>query len=79
MQEATASARQIITARNAVLLQALDEILAAAAAEALPVMPIKGAALCLLGIYELGEREFADLDLLVKQEDRPRFKKLLVS
>ena len=53
-------------ARNMVLLEALDEILAKATGRALPVMPIKGAALLgppFLVYSDLGARPMVDLDL----------------
>ncbi|NLO91275.1 MAG: nucleotidyltransferase family protein [Elusimicrobia bacterium] len=74
----TAAANVYLTgARNAVLLRALEDVLSAAAKAGISVMPIKGALLCAVGVYQPGEREFCDLDLLVKAGDAQRFAALL--
>ena len=38
---------------------------------AIPIVPLKGAALHALGIYAAGERPMADIDLLVREEHSP--------
>ena len=44
---------------------------------AIPVVPLKGAALHALGIYAAAERPMADVDLLVREEHSPRFTEIL--
>jgi hypothetical protein len=46
---------------------------------AIPVVPLKGAALHALGIYAAGERPMADIDLLVREEQSPGFAELLAA
>jgi len=74
---AEGSMRYLTGARNAVLLDALGEVLSAAERAGIAVLPLKGAALCALGVYEVGEREFCDLDLLVRKKDLPLLAELL--
>ena len=73
----TATRMYVTGARNAVLLGALEQVLSAAAKADIPVLALKGAVLCALGVYKTGEREFCDLDLLLKKKDLPRFTALL--
>ena len=58
------------------LLQVIDE---RAREAAIPVMPLKGAALHALGIYAPGERPMADIDLLVREKHAPPLAAILAS
>jgi Uncharacterised nucleotidyltransferase len=58
------------------LLQLIDD---RAHEAAIPVVPLKGAALHALGIYSAGERPMADVDLLVREEQSPAFAALLAA
>ena len=56
------------------LLHSIDD---RARTEDLPVLALKGAALQAMGLYTVGERPMADLDLLVREEDVARSSRLL--
>ena len=45
--------------------------------EGIPVQALKGAALCLEGVYRAGERPMADLDLLAPRQDTERLGRVL--
>ncbi|OGR43678.1 MAG: hypothetical protein A2X35_08425 [Elusimicrobia bacterium GWA2_61_42] len=66
-----------IAAREILLLGAFQEARAAALAEGIEIIPLKGAALLELGIYQPGERGMADADLLLRPKDLPGFEALL--
>lgn len=59
------------------LLGALQEARAAALAEGIEIVALKGAALLELGIYQLGERGMSDVDVLVRPGDLLPFEKIL--
>lgn len=66
------------TAQRFARMQQLLQLIDGASREAaVPVVPLKGAALHALGIYAPGERPMADIDLLVRAEDVPRFASVL--
>ncbi|HEX7814052.1 nucleotidyltransferase family protein [Dyella sp.] len=62
--------------RIADLLQRID---ASARADDLAVVALKGSALHALGLYAAGDRPMADVDLLVREDDVPRTRRLLES
>jgi hypothetical protein len=62
--------------RIAELLQHIDEC---ARAEGIAAVALKGAALHAIGLYAIGERPMADIDLLVKPADAQRMARLLES
>jgi len=57
------------TARHLRIAALLDGLNEHARREGVALMPLKGAALCALGLYAPGERPMADLDLLVSPSD----------
>jgi hypothetical protein len=68
------------TAQRFVRIQRLMQLIDGRAREAaIPVVPLKGAAMHALGIYAPGERPMADIDLLVREERSTRFAELLVA
>lgn len=68
------------TAQRFVRIQRLLQLIDHRACEAaIPVVPLKGAALHALGIYAAGERPMADIDLLVREEHSPVFSELLAA
>jgi hypothetical protein len=62
--------------RMAVLLQRIDE---RGRAQGIAAVALKGAALHAIGLYAIGERPMADIDLLVRPADAPRMARLLES
>lgn len=56
----------------------LADLHAGAMAAHLPLVALKGAALYRTGLYDAGERPMGDIDLLVRPEDMPAAKRLLV-
>jgi hypothetical protein len=58
------------------LLRRIDE---RARAQGIDVIALKGAALHALGVYEIGDRPMADLDLLVRPQDEERAVRMLES
>jgi hypothetical protein len=56
----------------------LAELHAGAKAAGLPLVALKGAALYRAGLYDAGERPMGDIDLLVRPDDMPVAKRLLV-
>ncbi|MCM2266967.1 MAG: nucleotidyltransferase family protein [Elusimicrobiales bacterium] len=64
-------------AREILLLGALAEARAAAAAAGVELVPLKGAALLELGLYQPGERGMTDADVLVRPRDLELFEKVL--
>ena len=66
-----------IAARQPRIRALLQQIDAAARAESVPLVALKGAALHAQGIYTAGERPMADVDLLVAEADVPRAARLL--
>jgi hypothetical protein len=62
--------------RIAALLTRIDE---EACRTGIAVVPLKGAALHRLGLYSIGERPMADVDLLVSERDSGRMKQLLLA
>jgi hypothetical protein len=62
--------------RIAELLQHIDE---RGRAEGIAVVALKGAALHAIGLYAVGERPMADIDLLVRPADAERMARLLES
>ena len=62
--------------RIAELLQRIDEH---GRAEGIAAVALKGAALHAIGLYEIGERPMADIDLLVRPADAGRMARLLES
>ncbi|HLY67316.1 MAG TPA: nucleotidyltransferase family protein, partial [Chloroflexota bacterium] len=55
----------------------LDAISLQAAASGIGLVPLKGAALHALNIYQAGDRPMADIDLLVQPQDLPAMNRLL--
>jgi len=66
-----------VAAREIMLLGAFEEARAAAAAAGLEIVPLKGAALLELGLYQLGERGMSDADVLLRPGDLEAFEKIL--
>lgn len=66
-----------VAAREIMLLGALGELRAAAAKAGIETVPLKGAALLELGIYQPGERGMSDVDLLVRPRDLAGLEKTL--
>ncbi len=66
-----------LAARNILLLGALKEARAAAAAAGIETVPLKGAALLELGIYAPGERGMTDADVLIRPRDLAGFEGVL--
>ena len=66
-------------AKNVVMLAALDEILIEARKKGVEIMLLKGAALIARGVFKPGERDFCDLDLLVREPDYDRCEEMLSS
>jgi len=66
-----------IAAREILLLGAFEEARAAALAAGIEIIPLKGAALLELGIYQIGERGMSDSDLLLRPEDLSAFEKII--
>ncbi len=64
-------------AREILLLGALEEARAAALAAGIEIVPLKGAALLELGVFEPGERGMTDADVLVRPRDLEAFEALL--
>ncbi len=64
-------------AREILLLGALEEARAAALAAGIEIVPLKGAALLELGLFEPGERGMTDADVLVRPRDLEAFEALL--
>lgn len=64
-------------AREILLLEALREARAAAAAAGVELVPLKGAALLELGLYRPGERGMTDADVLVRPRDLELFEAVL--
>jgi Uncharacterised nucleotidyltransferase len=62
--------------RMAVLLQRIDE---RGRAQGIAAVALKGAALHAIGLYAIGERPMADIDLLVRPADAQRMARLLES
>lgn len=68
------------TARRFLRIEQLLQLIDLRARErAIPVVPLKGAALHALGIYAPGERPMADIDLLVREQHSPGFAELLAA
>ncbi len=61
--------RLMTTSRHARIMALLDRLDEQARRRGIALMPLKGAALCALGVYAPGERPMADLDLLVHIRD----------
>jgi len=68
-QQYLAAQHQHTRARQERLLQLVAQLGAGARERGLPVMALKGAALQARGLYALGERPMADLDLLIRSAD----------
>lgn len=66
-----------IAAREILLLGAFEEARNAAAEAGIEIIPLKGAALLELGIYQPGERGMSDADVLLRPKDLARFEALL--
>jgi hypothetical protein len=72
-------AQAVHTARRFLRIQQLLQLVDGRSREAaIPVVPLKGAALHALGVYAPGERPMADLDLLVRAGHAARFADLLM-
>ena len=71
--------RDMTLARHELLRQLLERIGESARRENIAVVPLKGAALCRLGVYAAGERPMADLDLLVGPDDGAQAARILGS
>jgi hypothetical protein len=71
--------RQQTLLRHRRIAAVLQEIADCAAAQGLPLVALKGAALHALGVYSAGERPMADIDLLVRKADAGRAAELLAS
>lgn len=73
-------AQTVHTERRFLRIEQLLQLIGDRAREAaIPVVPLKGAALHALGIYAPGERPMADIDLLVREEQSARFAELLAA
>jgi hypothetical protein len=66
-------------ARNLYLTGELERVVSLFEAEGVPVIPYKGPALAAFAYRNLALRRYADLDILVRKEDLPRAKELLVA
>lgn len=66
-------------ARNALLLDALGEVLRRLASEGVSVIVLKGAALAEVVYGDIALRPMRDLDLLVRPEDLPAARQLMVA
>src|SRR6185437_8394824 len=69
--------RAMTTARHQRIVALLDALGERARRTSIALMPLKGAALCALGIYAPGERPMADLDLLIDARDLEAAARLL--
>jgi hypothetical protein len=63
--------------RHVRIVELLEELDTRASAGGIAFVPLKGAALCELGIYQAGDRPMADIDILVAESDREATGKLL--
>jgi hypothetical protein len=61
--------RNHIAGRHRRIVHLLNRIDLAAGSEGIPILPLKGAALHSIGIYQSGDRPMADIDLLVREEN----------
>jgi hypothetical protein len=68
-----------VTGQNLLLTRELLGLLKLFETHGIPAIPFKGPALAAAIYGDLGFREFADLDFLVKRRDIPRAKELLIS
>jgi len=66
-----------VAAREILLLGALQEARSAALAAGVELVPLKGAALLELGLFQPGERGMTDADVLVRPRDLELFEKVL--
>ena len=66
-----------IAAREILLLGAFEEARDAAFGAGIEIIPLKGAALLELGIYQPGERGMSDADVLLRPKDLPAFEDIL--
>ncbi|MDO8806008.1 MAG: nucleotidyltransferase family protein [Elusimicrobiota bacterium] len=66
-----------IAAREILLLGAFEEARDAALKAGIEIVPLKGAALLGLGIYQPGERGMSDADVLLRPKDLPAFEEIL--
>lgn len=66
------------TARNLYLTGELERVVSLFESEGVPVIPYKGPALAAFAYENLALRRYVDLDVLVRREDVPRAKELLV-
>ncbi|OGR65414.1 MAG: hypothetical protein A2X31_10310 [Elusimicrobia bacterium GWB2_63_22] len=66
-----------IAAREIMLLAAVGEAREAAARAGIELVPLKGAALLELGVYQPGERGMSDADLLLRPGDLDAFEGIL--
>lgn len=64
--------------RHCNIRERLADLHAGATAADLPLVALKGAALYRAGLYDAGERPMGDIDLLVRPDDMPAAKLLLV-
>jgi hypothetical protein len=70
--------RKHVAARQERIEQLLALIDSEARAQGVPLVPLKGAALHALGIYECGDRPMADIDLFVSSGDKDAAGRVLV-
>lgn len=68
-----------IAAREIILVGALGEAREAALKAGVEIIPLKGAAMLELGIYQFGERGMTDADVLLRPRDLPAFERILKS
>jgi len=66
-----------MAAREIMLLGAFEEAREAAARGGVEIVPLKGAALLEMGIYQPGERGMSDADVLLRPKDLNKFEKIL--
>ncbi len=59
------------------LLRAFEEAREAALKSGIEIIPLKGAALLELGVYQFGERGMSDVDILLRPKDLPAFEEIL--
>ncbi|WP_425605283.1 nucleotidyltransferase family protein [Fulvimonas yonginensis] len=72
-----AAQREHVEQRHRRIVALLHRLDALARDAGITLVPLKGAALHALGLYEAGERPMADIDLLVHADDAPRAAALL--
>jgi hypothetical protein len=71
--------REMALIRHRRLMELLDSVAQRARRDGIPIVALKGAALCALGVYAAGERPMADLDLLVSPSDLEPAARMLTS